>query len=87
MRTTLILEDHTMIALKQIAAQESRTLTEVVAETLARGLGRKAAGTAAIPVWRCASFDMGGGFDYTRAWDRINELEADAVAEKLELRK
>jgi len=30
---------------------------------------------------------MGGGFDYTKAWERINELEASAVAEKMDARK
>ncbi len=34
MRTTLILEDETMITLKELAARQSRTLTEVVTETL-----------------------------------------------------
>ena len=30
---------------------------------------------------------MGGGFDYTKAWERVNELEASAVAEKMDARK
>lgn len=38
MRTTLILEDEMMISLKELAARQSRTLTEVVSETLIRGL-------------------------------------------------
>jgi len=85
MRTTLILEDETMIQLKEMAVRDSRTLTEVVAETLARGLGRRDVRSA--QPWTCLSYDMGGGFDYVRAWDRINELEAAAVAEKMDLRK
>lgn len=84
MRTTLILEDETMITLKELAARQSRTLTEVVSETLNRGLRQDG---AAAERWTCASFDMGGGFDYTRAWDRIDELEASAVADKLDARK
>ncbi len=84
MRTTLILEDETVVYLKEIAARESRTLTDVVTETLNRGLGRDR--SVSVP-WRCASFDMGVGFDYAKAWERIDELEASAVADKMELRK
>lgn len=84
MRTTLILNDETMIELKGIAARQSRTLTDVVSETLNRGL-RGNTGTA--EPWTCTSFDMGGGFDYTKAWERINELEASAVADKMDARK
>ncbi len=85
MRTTLILDDTMMITLKELAAREQRTLTEVVSETLNRGLRQNEVG-AAEP-WKCASFDMGGGFDYTKAWEKIDELEASAVAEKLDARK
>lgn len=84
MRTTLILEDETMILLKELAARQSRTLTDVVSETLNRGLRQHG---AAAERWKCASFDMGGGFDYTKAWDRIDELEASAVADKMDARK
>jgi hypothetical protein len=84
MRTTLILNDETMIELKELAARQSRTLTEIVAETLNRGLRRD--GAAAEP-WTCESYDMGGGFDYTKAWERIDGLEASAVAEKMDARK
>lgn len=84
MRTTLILDDETMIELKELAARQSRTLTEVVSETLNRGLRQ----TGAKPEhWTCARYDMGGGFDYTKAWERINELEVSAVAEKMDARK
>lgn len=84
MRTTLILEDETMITLKELAARQSRTLTEVVSETLNRGLRQNG---VAADLWKCASFDMGGGFDYTRAWDKVDELEASAVADKMDTRK
>lgn len=84
MRTTLILDDKTMITLKELAARQSRTLTEVVSETLNRGLGQTA---EKLEPWTCGSFDMGGGFDYTKAWERVNELEASAVAEKMDARK
>lgn len=84
MRTTLVLEDTILINLKETAVREQRTLTEVMTETLLRGLGWK---TAEPEPWKCRSFDLGGGFDYSNAWNRINELEADAVAEKMELRK
>ncbi len=84
MRTTLILEDEMMINLKELAARQSRTLTEVVSETLIRGLRQN---DAAVKRWTCASFDLGGGFDYIKAWDKIDELEASAVADKMDARK
>lgn len=76
-----------MQELKQIAVRESRTLTEIVSETLVRGLSYRNAGICAPAPWACVSYNMGGGLDYSKAWDRLNELELSAVAEKLELRK
>lgn len=77
-----------MIELKERAARESRTLTEVVSQALARGLAGEGAGPSrGGEVWHCASFDMGGGFDYTKAWERIDRMEAAAVADKLDARK
>jgi len=57
MRTTLILDDDTMITLKELAARQSRTLAAIVSETLARGLGQT---TVKTEPWKCAGFDMGG---------------------------
>jgi len=84
MRSTMVVEDATMLYLKEIAAQQHKTLKTVINDTINLGLGRL---KKAPPVWKCESFDMGGDFDYTRAWERIDGMEADAVAEKLELRK
>lgn len=47
MRTTLILPDHLVRALKRLAAKQGATLTAVVAETLRRGLD--AAPAAELP--------------------------------------
>ncbi len=82
MRTTLILDETTMTELRKKAALEKRSLTDIVNETLKVGLGKYR-----TKDWVCKSYDMGGGFDYSNAWDKIDELEASAVAEKLELRK
>lgn len=41
MRTTLILPDHVVRELKRRAARTGRTLSDVVAETLRRGLGKE----------------------------------------------
>lgn len=77
-----------MIELKERAARESRTLTEVVSQALARGLaGEGPTASRADGAWRCTAWDMGGGFDYTKAWERIDNLEAVAVADKLDARK
>lgn len=84
MRSTLILEDSLMLSLKEKAAREHMTLKAVVNKTLKIGLGR----TAFVrPAWKCQCHDMGSGFNYTKAWEQIDALEADAVAEKMELRK
>jgi hypothetical protein len=38
--------------------------------------------------WECPSYDLGGiQFDYAKAWELVDAMEAEAVAEKLELRK
>jgi hypothetical protein len=38
--------------------------------------------------WKCTSYDLGGGsFPFERAWEEIDRLEGEAVADKLELRK
>lgn len=81
------MEDEIMIQLKETAARESRTLTEVVQETLKKGLRYRNRSSDAKKTWKCASFEMGGGFDYTQAWNKINEQEVLAVAEKMDLRK
>ena len=76
-----------MIELKERAARESRTLTDVVSEALARGLACEGSATCVDRLWRCTAFDMGGGFEYTKAWERIDHMEAAAVADKLDVRK
>jgi len=80
----MVVEDATMLYMKELAAQQHKTLKTVINETINLGLGRL---KKAPQPWKCESFDMGGTFDYSRAWERIDELEADAVAEKMELRK
>jgi hypothetical protein len=38
--------------------------------------------------WECPTYDLGGiQFDYSKAWELVDAIEAEAVAEKLELRK
>ena len=55
-RTTLILDPALYLALKQRAAAEARTLTDVVERVLRRGL---AAGTARRGRVRLPSYDLG----------------------------
>jgi hypothetical protein len=84
MRSTLVLQDVIMVNLKEIAAQEHKSLKAVINDTLALGLGRKLPSKSK---WKCPSYDMGGRLDYQKAWETIDNLEAQAVAEKLDLRK
>ena len=84
MRSTLDIEDAVMLSLKDLSAQQHTTLKEIINETLNIGLGRL------LPPrekWKCISANLGGGFDYTEAWQRLEDLEAEAVSEKMDLRK
>jgi len=56
-RTTLILEDSCMSALKDLAHREGRPLTRVVNEILVEGIRRRAAKPA--PKVKLPSFRMG----------------------------
>lgn len=50
MRTTLILPDHVVRELKRRAARNGQTLSDVVAETLRRGLGKDDAASRLPPL-------------------------------------
>lgn len=56
-RTTLILEDSCMKALRDLAHRESRPLTRVVNEILIEGIRRRA--TKPVPKGKLPSFRMG----------------------------
>lgn len=58
MRTTIVIDDELFRALKRRAAEEGRTLSEVTAETLRRGLLRRDADRRPRRV-RLPSFSMG----------------------------
>lgn len=71
------------------AGQEHRPIKDVVNELLERGLaystGAKANQDSA---WVCPTHDLGAAaFDYAKAWAAVDAMEAEAVADKLELRK
>lgn len=85
MRTTLVLKDSLMRSIYAMAGEEHRPIKDVMNDVIERGLNR--ARDAAQP-WTCPSHDLGGpGFDYTKAWELVDGLEAAAASEKLELRK
>ena len=85
MRTTLVLKDSLMRSIYAMAGEEHRPIKDVMNDVIEQGLNR--ARDAAGP-WICPSHDLGGtGFDYTKAWELVDGLEAAAAAEKLELRK
>lgn len=85
MRTTMEVKDHLMRTIYAKAGEEHRSVKDVVNEILEYGLHRVSGKKG---VWECPSFDLGGSrFDYTRAWDLVDTMEADAAADKVELRK
>ncbi len=59
-------------------------MKDVVNEIIKIGLA-KSNGT--LPRWDCKTYDLGGSFDYAKAWEKVDELETQAVADKLEIRK
>jgi hypothetical protein len=85
MRTTLDVKDILMRSIYAKAGEEHRPIKDVINETLEAGLDR-AAGKREI--WECPTHELGGArFDYTKAWELVGSMEAEAIAEKLELRK
>ena len=85
MRTTLEIKDDLMTTLQTKATEEHRSFKDVTNEILALGLNR--AGSSPH-TWFCPTHPMGSRpFNYTKAWRLVDDLEADAVAEKLDLRK
>ena len=73
-RTTLILDDRRLIAVKRLAAERGETLSAVVDQLLADGLRRASApkkGNASLPV-----FDLGEA--------KVNLSDRDQLAEIME---
>lgn len=89
MRTTLILDDALMRTVYAKAGQEHRPIKDVVNELLERGLAYSPCSQAdPSAAWVCPTHDLGGAaFDYAKAWSVIDAMEAEAVADKVELRK
>ncbi len=87
MRTTIDIDDVLMHELQVKAVQEKKTLKALVNTLLATAL-RKTGQGKKKKRWKCASYDLGGSsFPYEQAWKVIEQLEIEAVSEKLELRK
>jgi hypothetical protein len=86
MRTTLTIDPDVALALKRLAQQRSLTFKEVVNTTLRAGLGAE---TPAVREYRTPSRSMGlrPGIDLDGALRTADQLEDDAIARKLELRK
>ncbi len=85
MRTTVDYEDALMRALQERATRDGRTLKEEVNECLARGLGMAEPQASA---WDPPAYSLGGaGLDHGKAWDLLDELDAQAYGVKRELRK
>jgi predicted DNA-binding ribbon-helix-helix protein len=73
-RTTLILEDGFMDAVREIAHREKRKLSEVVNELLAEGLARRA--RREIDSFELPVFSMGR--------PRVNLADRDALEQAME---
>ena len=85
MRTTIDISDILMRELQDRAARDSTTLKDEVNRTLAKGLGRGAAGRSP---WKPASYPMGTPTaDLDKAWEVAEGLEAEAAIAKRDLRK
>jgi hypothetical protein len=85
MRTTINIPDAIMRAVYAKAGEEHRPLKDVITELISAGLNKR---NPPQSQWTCPVYDLGGtNFDYTKAWKLIDDLEADAVAEKRDLRK
>ena len=85
MRTTLEIKDDIASYLQERAVKEHRSFKDVTNEVLAIGLNRHS-GTG--EPWFCPTHRMGSArFSYDKAWELIDTMEADAVAEKMDLQK
>ena len=86
MRTTCDLNDALMTRVQQLAVVERISLKEVLNKVILAGLERP--NPPAAERWVCPVHDLGTArVDYGKAWALIDQLEADAVAEKMSLRK
>lgn len=86
MRTTCDLNDALMTRVQQLAMAERSSIKEVLNKIILAGLERPK--PPAVEQWVCPVHDLGPArVDYGKAWDLIDQLEADAVAEKMSLRK
>lgn len=89
MRTTLTIEDHIAIALKDAARQSNKSFKEVVNETLKAGLAAKK-----MPIktrtYRLKPVSLGhvaGNFDLDKALQLADALEDEELVRKLRMKK
>lgn len=86
MRTTCDIDDDVMRRIQAYAADRHCTLKEAIHDLLRAGLMQPK--SALKEEWTCERFDLGTArVDYAKAWQLVDTLESDAVAEKMRLRK
>ncbi len=86
MRTTCDLKDYLMLRVQEMAVAEKTSIKEVLNTVILAGLEHPI--TSQAEPWKCLEHDVGTArIDYTKAWNIIDSLEIDAVAEKVSLRK
>ena len=88
MRTTLTLEKDVALALREEARRSGRPLKRIVNETLRAGLAARKA--PAERRYRLTPVSLGGvvpGVDLNKALRLAEDLEDQAIAHKIEMRK
>ena len=89
MRTTITLDDHLARELKSLAHSTGKPFKQVVNETLQEGLARRGL-RGRKRRYRLTPLSLGGvlpGIDLDKALRLAGDLEDDAIARELELRK
>jgi len=88
MRTTLDLNDNLMRRIRRKAMDENKSLKEIINRTLADSLERDKPEDRKNTAYTCPTFSMGEPMlDLNKALHLSDQLEDQAVTDKLELRK
>ena len=86
MRTTCEFDDDVMRRVREVAAERGCSMKVALNDALRAGLTESRGARGGN--WTCRSYDLGTAkIDYARAWDLVDTLDAESVAEKLRLRK
>ena len=76
-RTTLVLDEQRLSQLKQLAAKEDRTLSDLVDEILRTGIAQRKASKKRITNYSLPSYPMGGALVNVADRDQLEEQMRD----------